>query len=367
MSPVVTMSDVAREAGVSRMTVSNVVNGRPGVSAETRLRVLATIAKLDYRVNATARRLRAGRTGAIGLLVPDLDGAYYSHLAARLSDAAEAHGYHVVLERTGATREGERSAVAADRLDAYDGVVFSPVALGADDLRRARIERPCVLLGERPLPGKFAHVMMDNVGGGELAVRHMLDGGARRVALIGGRREVAYTDMASLRSIGYRRAHIDAGLGVDERLIVEVGSFSMRDGYRSIMRLHEDGVPFDAAFVLTDAAAMGVLRALADLGLDVPRDVQVVGFDNDAEAKFMVPRLTTIDPDNDAMAKAIIRLLLSQIEGGRRRTEPGEWVREARLVVRESTRAATLARATGGRTSSPSGAPMLVDGDAASA
>ena len=334
----VTMSDVAREAGVSRMTVSNVVNGRPGATEETRRRVLETIEKLGYRVNATARQLRVGRSGAFGLLVPDLDGPYYAHLAARLSDAAEEHGYHVVLERTGATREGELAAVSPTRLAAYDAVILSPVALDAEDLRRARMARPCLLLGERPLPSEFAHVMMDNVGGGTSAVRHLLDSGARRVALIGGRREIAYTDMASLRSIGYRRAHVDAGVDVDERLIVEVDAFSLRDGYRAILRLHEEGVSFDAAFALTDAAAMGGLRALADLGRSVPGDVQVVGFDNDTEAEFMVPRLTTIDPDNDAMAKEIIRLLVEQIRTGRRPSGPAEQVREARLVVRESTR-----------------------------
>jgi DNA-binding LacI/PurR family transcriptional regulator len=332
------MSDVARAAGVSTMTVSNVVNGRPGASDETRLRVLAAVERLGYRVNATARRLRAGRSGAVGLLVPDLDIAYYSHLAARLSDAAEEHGYHVVLERTGATREGELAAVSPSRLDAYDGVVFSPVALDADDFRRARIELPCVLLGERPLPSEFAHVMMDNIGGGEAAVRHLVGCGARRIALIGGRRTVAYTDMASLRSIGYRRGHQAAGLDVDEDLVVEVGSFGMRDGYRSILRLHEEGVPFDAAFVLTDSAAMGVLRALADLGRAVPQDVQVVGFDNDTETEFTVPRLTTIDPDNDAMAREIIRLLLAQVGTGRRRVEPEMPVMAARLIARESTR-----------------------------
>lgn len=338
MPTVVTMRDVAREARVSTMTVSNVVNQRPGASEETRRRVLEAVAKLGYRVNASARQLRAGRTGAIGLLVPDLDSAYYSHLAARLSDAAEVHGYHVVLERTGATREGELAALSRERLDAYDGVILSPVALDAEEIRRARIERPCVLLGERPLPREFAHVMMDNVGGGALAVGHLIDGGARRVALIGGRRDVVHTDMAALRSIGYRRAHVDAGLEVDERLIVEVGSFGIRDGYRSILRLHEDGVPFDAAFVLTDAAAMGVLRALADLGMRVPDDVQVAGFDNDAESDYLVPRLTTIDPDNDAMARTILSLLLAQIQTGDHRTEPVESVMGARLVVRESTR-----------------------------
>jgi DNA-binding LacI/PurR family transcriptional regulator len=334
------MSDVAREAGVSTMTVSNVVNGRSGVGDETRRRVLESVARLGYRPNPTARRLRGGRSGALGLLLPELDESYYAHLAARLSHEAQAHGYHVVLERTGATRAGELDALSPERLAVYDGVVISPVALDADDLRAAHLERPCVLLGERPFPGELPHVMMDDIGGSALAVGHLVESGARRIALIGGRRRVAFTDMASLRSVGYRRAHADAGVEVDERLIVEASSFSMRDGYEAVVRLHDDGVDVDAAFVLTDAAAMGALRALADLGRAVPGDVQVVGFDNDPEAEFMVPRLTTVEPDNDAMAEAIIRLLLDQLRDGRRGAGRGDVVvSQARLVVRESTRA----------------------------
>jgi DNA-binding LacI/PurR family transcriptional regulator len=333
----VTMNDVAREAGVSPMTVSNVVNGRSGVAEETRRRVLASVERLGYRPNTTARRLRGGRSGAFGLLLPELDEAYYAHLAARLSDEAERHGYHVVLERTGATRHGELGALSPERLAPYDGVIVSPVVLDSEDLRAARLDRPCVLLGERSFPGEFPHVMMDDIGGATLAVRYLLETGARRIALIGGRRTVSSTDMASLRSVGYRRAHTDAGVALDERLIVEAASFGMRDGYQAVVRLHEDGIDFDAAFVLTDAAAMGALRALADLGRTVPHDVQVVGFDNDAEAEFMIPRLTTIEPDNDAMAKAIIGLLLDRLGDAGRSAGAGDRVSEARLVVREST------------------------------
>ena len=333
----VRLSDVAREVGVSPRTVSNVVNGRPAVSDETRRRGLEAVARLGYRPNTTAQRLRGGRSGAIGLLLPELDAAYYAHLASRLSAAAQVHGYHVVSERTGATREGELAALSPARLAAYDGVVMSPVALSADDIRAARVERPCVLLGERPLPVEIPHVMMDNIGGGELAVRHLLESGARRIALVGGRRDVAFTDMASLRSVGYRRAHADAGVEVDDDLIVEVDHFTMRGGYEAVHRLHERGVAFDGAFVVTDAVAMGVLRGLADLGRQVPRDVRVVGFDNDAEADFMVPRLTTVDPDNEGMAQAILRLLLGQIRDGGRRAGAHDEVSQARLVVREST------------------------------
>jgi DNA-binding LacI/PurR family transcriptional regulator len=344
MGAVVKMSDVAREAGVSAMTVSNVINGRPGASEDTRARVLATIERLGYHVNPTARQLRAGRSGAIGLLVPDLDGPYYTHLAARLDNLARARGYHVIIERTGASREGELAAISADRVRPYDGVVLSPVQIDVGDVRGAALGVPVVLLGERRLSGEFDHVMMDNVGGAELATAHMIERGARRVAVVGGRRDAGDDSMATLRTSGYRQAHAKAGLPVDEELIVDADSFTARDGYEAMLRLHRAGVPFDGAFVLTDAAAMGVLRALADLGYDVPADVQVVGFDNDAEGEYLVPRLTTIDPGNDTMAETVMGLMLRRIEAGPASLgDAVESVTAVRLVARESTRAETPA------------------------
>ena len=339
MVGVVKMSDVALEAGVSKMTVSNVINGRPGASEDTRARVLEAVARLGYRVNATARQLRAGRSGAIGLLVPHLDGPYYSHLAERLDTLAQARGYHVIIERTGASREGELAAISPERVRPYDGVVFSPVQIESADVRRAGIEVPVVLLGERRLSGEFDHVMMDNVGGAELATSYMLERGARRIALIGGRPETGVDSMATLRSRGYRSAHAAAGVPVDERLVVNAESVTTTDGFEAVMRLHGSGVSFDGAFVLTDAAATGALRALADVGLRVPDDVQVVGFDNDAEGEYLVPRLTTVDPDNDLMAERIMELLLRRVDaGGPAAGDAVESVMSARIVVRESTR-----------------------------
>ncbi|NOV98120.1 LacI family DNA-binding transcriptional regulator [Isoptericola halotolerans] len=332
------MSDVAREAGVSKMTVSNVINGRPGASEETRSRVMAAVQRLDYRLNAAARHFRAGRSGAIGLLVPHLDGPYYSHLAVRLDTMARARGYHVIVERTGASREGELLAIASDRVRPYDGIVFSPVQLDTSDVLAAGIGVPVVLLGERRLAGPFDHVMMDNVGGAELAVTHLIQGGARRIALVGGRPDRGVDSMATLRTRGYHQAHARAGLAVDDRLVIDAAPFTTADGYEAVMRLHGQGVPFDGVLVLTDAAAMGVLRALADLGRRVPDEVQVVGFDNDVEGEYLVPRLTTIDPGNESMAAHIMERLLGRIEDAVSGEDAVEVVTTARLVVRESTR-----------------------------
>ncbi|MFC9690559.1 LacI family DNA-binding transcriptional regulator [Kribbella sp. NPDC056951] len=332
---VVTMADVARSAGVSTMTVSNVVNGRPRVGAATRERVLAAIAELGYQVNLAARHLRAGRTGVIGLAVPELERPYFAQLAARLADRFEAHGLRIVMERTGASREGELDAVAFSRLRMYDGLILSVVDLDPGELSRLNTDAPVVMIGERALPSRFDHVMMDNVEGARLATAHLLSTGATRVAMIGG--EPSGTpNMPGLRATGYALAHEEAGVPVDPSLNVRC-SFRLQDGYDAIRSLLDGGISFDAVFALTDVVAMGALRALADADLRVPADVQVIGFDDLDEAAYLVPSLSSVNPGHEEMADEIISRMLAHL-GGAEPTGPKELIVPAHLVLRGTTR-----------------------------
>ncbi|MDX3005490.1 LacI family DNA-binding transcriptional regulator [Kribbella solani] len=333
-STVVTMADVARSAGVSTMTVSNVINGRPRVGAETKERVLAAIGELGYQVNLAARHLRAGRTGVVGLAVPELENPYFAQLAGRLADRFEAHDLRVVVERTGASREGEMEAVAFSRLRMYDGLILSVVDIDPAELGQLRTDAPVVLIGERALPSRFDHVMMDNVDGARQATAHLLATGARRVAMLGGEPDGA-ANMPALRAEGYALAHAEAGVPVDPRLNIR-SSFRLQDGYEGIRALLDRGIGFDAVFALNDVVAMGALRALADAGLRVPADVQVIGFDDIDEAAYLVPALSTVSPGHAEMADRITALLTAQITDGPT-GEPQEIVVPARLVHRATT------------------------------
>lgn len=317
------------------MTVSNVINGRPRVGAETRERVLAAIGELGYQVNLAARHLRAGRTGVIGLAVPELERPYFAQLAGRLADRFEAHGLRIVMERTGASREGELDAVAFSRLRMYDGLILSVVDTDPAELGQLRTDAPVVMIGERPLASRFDHVMMDNVDGARQATAHLLAGGARRVAMIGGDPAGSAT-MPALRAEGYALAHTAAGVPVDLDLNVRC-RFRLQDGYDAIRALRDRGIAFDAVFALTDVVAMGAVRALVDAGLRVPEDVQVVGFDDIDEAAYLVPSLSTVNPGHDAMADAITSLLMAQINGGAG-GDSQEVVVPAQLVARGTTK-----------------------------
>lgn len=331
------MTDVARLAGVSTMTVSNVINGRSQrVSESTKRRVLAVIAELGYQVNRTARNLRMGRTGAVGLAVPAYAPGYYAQLAERLADRFAAHGMRLAVERTGGNRVAELDALTAPRLSGYDGFVLSVVAGEVADLDRLSLDTPVVLIGEKAVPERFDHVLMDNVGGARMATELLIRRGARRIALLSGV-DVPEETMPGLRTRGYRDAHADAGVAVRDELVVSCG-FGVHDGYAAVRDLVDRDVSFDAIFALTDSAAIGALRALAETGRRVPDDVQVIGFDNLEDSRFTVPGLTSVEPGNAEMADAICALLMERMEapptGGAARVV----MPEPRVVERESTR-----------------------------
>jgi DNA-binding LacI/PurR family transcriptional regulator len=193
------------------------------------------------------------------------------------------------------------------------------------------------LIGERAVPARFDHVLMSNVAGARMATEFLIRSGARRIALLGGE-PGGEESMPQLRTRGYVGAHEAAGLAVADELIVGC-EFGTRDGYAATRGLIDRGVGFDAIFALTDSAAIGALRALAESGRRVPDDVQVVGFDNLEGGRFTVPSLTSVEPGNAEMADAICALLVERIELRPAGVPARVVMPAARIVERESTRA----------------------------
>lgn len=335
-----TMHDVARLAGVSIKTVSNVINDYPHVRPSTRERVTDAIQQLDYRPNLSARGLRSGRTGVIGLAVPSLRENYFAELADSVIRAAEKRGLGVMVEQTGGQRDAELRAVSTSRPRFLDGLLFSPVSLGQDDAAALAIDGPLVLLGERIFNGPTDHVTMHNMSAAQAAVGHLLEVGRSRIALIGA--EPGGTDevnSASLRLRGYLRALEQAGIPIDTRLIrpTAMAQWNRAGGAAAIHLLIEEGVPFDAVFTLNDTLGLGVLRALGEVGRRVPEDVAVIGFDNIDESRYSVPSMSTVDTGRDEIAAIAVDRLIERIEekGGRR---PPETFKPAfGIVRREST------------------------------
>ncbi|MFD2795000.1 LacI family DNA-binding transcriptional regulator [Promicromonospora vindobonensis] len=325
--------DVARLAGVSARTVSNVVSGSVNVTPGTRERVRAAIEQLDYRPSEIGRMLRSGRSGMAALVVPDLDNPYFAELARELIEAARRHGYTLMIEQTDGVRDRERELLArADTKAIFDGLIVSPLDLTDDDLSRAsRTQRPVVLLGEESHPG-FDHVQIDNFAAAREAVEHLLAMGSERVVAVGAQR--TRRSSSSLRLSGFEEAMgSDAGASSD---VAYVDSFSRRGGAEATRRILDGRTLPDALFCFSDLLALGAMRALHDAGVSVPEQVAVVGFDDIEDGRYGRPSLTTVSPDKAAIADAAMDALARRIGGDD--SEPRRVLAPHRLVERESTR-----------------------------
>lgn len=334
-----TIHDVARLAGVSIKTVSNVVNKYPHVRPETRGRVLRAIEELGYLPNLSARGLRSGRTGVIRLAVPELRQSYFAELADAVIRAAERRQLSVVVEQTGGDRAREVEVLSGRAVGLTDGLLFSPMTLGQESRDLLDVPFPMVLLGERIFGGPTDHVTMHNVSSAGAAVEHLISMGRTRIALIGahpdGREEVRSAD---LRVRGYRAAMDAAGIPLDPRLVRVAAPWHRENGFDATRRLLADGIPFDGLFALNDTLGLGALRALGEAGVLVPEDVAVIGFDNIDEDRFSVPSLSSVDPGREAIATSAVDLLLERInEKGDPRIPPRLIKPDFRIVAREST------------------------------
>jgi DNA-binding LacI/PurR family transcriptional regulator len=336
------LSDVAARAGVSKKTVSNVVNEFPFVAAATRARVLEAIEELGYHPNLSARNLARGRTGIIALVIPQLDMPYFSELARHVVDLAQRRSWVVLIEQTMADQRYERRILEGDLSRRIDGMLISPSSTSIAKAHRPADAAPIVLLGEVLADGRFDHVSIDNVVAARTATSHLVEIGRRRVAAIGTKGSRA-RGASRQRLDGYRDALTQAGMPIEAALerpaanwVGEVGAAAMDD----LLDLPD---PPDAVFCFTDLLALGALRAIHRRGLRVPDDIAVVGHDDIPYGRIATPSLTTIAPDKQAIAEIALDLLDQRVSG-HRPPPPREVQVDFELKVRESTVAKSSGR-----------------------
>ncbi|MBV2353984.1 LacI family transcriptional regulator [Streptomyces sp. J2-1] len=327
------LSDVAKLAGVSPKTVSNVVHGYAHVRDTTRARVQQAIDELGYRPDVRGRSLATGRTMMLALAFPDLRIPYFAELAHVIAEAAGERGYRLLLEESGGAREVERAILSADEAGIVDGVLFQPVWLTSTEIAQHRGDIPVVLLGENTAPLTVDHVHIDNIAAAVQVVEHLAALGRRRIAYVCAEHPRP-SETSRLRLIGYQQGLEACGLPVDPSLIVS-GTVGNADAARDALGAALDaGMAPDALVCRDDLAAMGALRALAERGLRVPEDVAVTGWDDITLATAVRPSLTSIRADGRELARRALDLLLERIDGfdGLGRHE----VVGHSLVVRES-------------------------------
>jgi LacI family transcriptional regulator len=307
-----TIRDVAKAARVSPATVSRHLNKSIVLPAETAARIERACKRLAYRPNLLAKRLSLGSSELIGLVTPDIANPFFSALAAAAEDEARRLGYSLLIMSTGGDPQMEFAHI--DRLDSrdVDGVIILTNRPDDGRLRDIVDGRKDVVLLDEDVPGaEVGRIFVENEKGAYMATQHLLDVGHRRIAHVGGPRDLFSTRE---RFAGYARALAEAGVAMDEPL-VRFGSYERAAGYSAVKDIITHAAP-TAVFAGSDYLAIGALAALREKGLDAPRDLSLVGFDDMPFAEWLHPPLTTVRQPIEQMGRQGVRTLLAQIKDG---------------------------------------------------
>ena len=332
-----TIKDVAALAGVSFTTVSHVMNQTRPVSTPVAAKVNAAIKQLNYVPSGVARSLRGSQTGTIGLLVPNNTNSYFAELARGIEDYCERNDYCVFLCNSDDDVRKQTNYLRVLREKRIDGLIVASAgddAVLAELLEAARVP---VVMVDRQIAGLLADaVQIDHEAGAYLATRHLLELGHRAIACISG---PSGMDVSTLRVDGFLRAMAERELPVALEAIVQ-SDFSSPGGYAAAKHLFQTIKP-SAIFASNDMMGIGTLRAAAELGLRVPQDVSVIGFDDIELGRYVFPALTTVGQPILLLGETTAQTLLARINGSLL-GEPHRQIMPPRLTVRESTGPAPL-------------------------
>jgi LacI family transcriptional regulator len=319
-----TLKEVAKAAGVSLASASYAINGTGSVGEATREHILKVAAQLGYRPNQSAKAMKTGRTGAIGLILPDLTNPFFPSLAQGVIQAARAHGYSVFLTDTEGSPEAEQRSVSLLIDHGVDGVVWFPIA-DTDTVGKLIGNTPTVVL-DRNLPG-YDVIQADYADGGRLAAEHLIEAGHVNIGVISGphaassARQRAEAAIAVVRERANLTWHVHNAFALDLEPQVTAAL---------------EGRTATAVIAGADLIAIGAMRHIRSMGLSVPDDVSVVGFDDIPWAELHTPALTTIDMPVEDMAAAAVETLVRRMAN---KSEPRRRVMfNVELIARDSVR-----------------------------
>lgn len=305
----VTMQQVAAEAGVSVSTVSKVINGRYGVASETFEHVTEIVNRLGYEASLVARSLRNSRTNVIGVLVADFE-PFSTEVLKGAADAIRGTGFELVAYSAGG-RVDEHVGWERRYLSRLMGTLVDGAVLVTPTVTDVRGDGPVVAVDPHTGRTSLPTVTADNLQGARIAVDHLLELGHRRIGMVTGRPDLI---SARLRERGYREAHAAAGVPVDESLL-RLGAFEHdqgRDAARELLLMPDRPT---AVFAANDRTALATLEVAGELGIAVPGDLSVVGFDNIPESALATPALTTVQQPIRQMGYDAMTMLVALIEG----------------------------------------------------
>jgi len=327
----ITLKMVAERAGVSVNTASRAINNKPDISKETKKRILQIAKELGYIRNAAAVALRTKKTGTIGAVIADNRNPFYAEVLNGIEEAAREKNYHIILANTQRDYQKEEEVINLLLAKRVDGLLITPVQDRDDDIKNlidANI--PFVVVGRDFENIEVDAVYNDEVKGGFLATEYLIKKGHKKIASING---FLHKSPAKGRLEGYKKALKKYGIPFDDALVT-VGDIDVKDGYERTKQLLEKGLNFTAIFAYNDMMAFGAMQAIKEKGLRIPEDIGLVGYDDIPFASLISPPLTTIRLKKQDLGVESVKLLLSRINGNRKKTK--KVMLGVELQIRES-------------------------------
>jgi LacI family transcriptional regulator len=313
----VTLREVAKAAGVSINTASRALNDKPAVSPYTKARVLEAAQRLGYRPNRLARALRYNKTRTLGVIVGDIANPYFSMLVRGVEQTAREFDYSVILQGTDEDLEREKEAIEVALAEQVDGILITPTQRSEEAIRTLFDSgTPFILMSRHFHDLETHYVIMDDQRGGFIATEHLIQRGHERIAILNG---PIHISSAAERYAGYMEALQQYGLDVDDGLVIK-GCLTMEDGYRAALSLIDGPNRPTAIFAFSDFVALGVFRAANELGIVIPDELAVVGFDNTIFGLCTRPPLSSVGGSPEELGKTAARFLLELLTGKRPNT-----------------------------------------------
>lgn len=331
-----TIKDVAKAANVSISTVSRVLNNSGYTSEKTRKKVMETVEKLNYHKNMIATAMIKKQTSTFGLIIPDIKNVFYADLTRAVEDAANKNGFNVILCNTDNDLDKELIYVNFLIQKGIDGIIFSTPEVRDNNINRVleiRPDLPVITLGSQVRGVQVNEVIVDNLEGGYIASKYLLDLGHRNIGFIGGSEE-SYATIE--RKKGFEQAMEEKGVKVNSNHVF-LDEFKIENGYKHSLQMLSKKERPTAIFAANDAIAVGIYRAARKLGLEIPDDLSVVGFDNSEYATIVYPELTTVHTPVYEIGERAMEMIIKETRN--KETAKETVVFRPTLIERESAAA----------------------------
>ena len=312
-----TMKDIARQTGLGLATISSYFNGG-NVREKNRIKIEAAIEELHYEVNEVARGLKTNATRTIGVVIPELNNTFCAEIITGMEDVLRSHGYATIVCDCRTDKKLEREAVEFLIRRRVDGIINMPVDEEGKHLRKfQKTGKPIVLIDRRIQGISCDSVLVDNRKAAEDAVQCFIKNGHRNIGIIGGP-EGIFT--AQERLSGYFKALKEAGIPIRDSLIFH-GDYTIQGGVRGLEELVRSNPDMTAVFVTNYEMTMGAMIGVNELGIKIPEQLSMIGFDNLQFARACNPKLTIVSQPTDGIAREVARIMLEHLENGKQENE----------------------------------------------